>query len=144
MSASTISTIIARSPIRGAQPSLPVHVYETSGHGFNNEGGAAYDAPSAELARRRAAMLESLRAYFAANGFDANWDAIEGMADDELVITLCMVCPFDPAEKQALLEAATPVHRADTLITLLQMGAHGSPSAARSSGEDDDTPRTPS
>ena len=47
------------------------------------------------------ALLSALRAYFTANGFDANWTAIEGMADDELVVTLCMVCPFDPLEKQA-------------------------------------------
>ena len=48
--------------IRGAQPDVPVHVYETGGHGFNNEGGPAYDAPSADLARRRTLEL------FAANG----------------------------------------------------------------------------
>ncbi len=29
------------------------------------------------------------------------------MADNDLVVTLCMVCPFEPAEKQALLEADT-------------------------------------
>ncbi len=48
--------------IRRAQPGLPIHVYETGGHGFNNEGGPAYDAASAELARRRTLEL------FAANG----------------------------------------------------------------------------
>lgn len=73
----------------------------------------------------RDVLLTSLRSYFTANGFDANWDAIEGMDDDALVVTLCMVCPFDPLEKQALLEAADPAVRADTLVTLLRMGAHG-------------------
>lgn len=48
--------------IRGRQPHLPIHVYETGGHGFNNEGGPAYDRASAELARRRTLEL------FAANG----------------------------------------------------------------------------
>ena len=47
------------------------------------------------------------------------------MGDNELVVTLCMVCPFEPLEKQALLEAADSSARADTLVTLLQMGAHG-------------------
>jgi Lon protease-like protein len=42
-----------------------------------------------------------------------------------LVITLCMVCPFEPAEKQALLEAGTETERARTLLTLLEMGAIG-------------------
>jgi Lon protease-like protein len=34
-----------------------------------------------------------------------------------------MVCPFEPAEKQALLEAPTEADRAATLLALLQMGA---------------------
>ena len=75
---------------------------------------------------QRATLVTALRQYFDANGFDANWSAIEDMADDELVVTLGMVCPFDPVEKQALLEAAEPAARADTLVALLQMGAHRS------------------
>ena len=40
-----------------------------------------------------------------------------------LVTTLAMVCPFEPAEKQALLEAPTDAERAAALLMLLQMGA---------------------
>ena len=72
----------------------------------------------------RDALLVALRAYFQARGFEANWDAIEQMPDDMLVVTLAMVCPFEPAEKQALLEAATPAERAHALLALLTMGAH--------------------
>ena len=36
-----------------------------------------------------------------------------------------MICPFEPCEKQALLEAADPEQRAKVLIALLQMGALG-------------------
>jgi len=36
-----------------------------------------------------------------------------------------MVCPFEPAEKQALLEAPTEAERGATLLALLQMGAAG-------------------
>ena len=74
---------------------------------------------------QRAALLTALRQYFTVNGFDANWTAIENMPDGELVVSLCMVCPFGVAEKQALLEAADPGRRAETLLALLQMGAHG-------------------
>jgi Lon protease-like protein len=49
------------------------------------------------------------------------------MQDDELVVTLCMVCPFGAAEKQALLEASDTTDRAETLLALLRMGAHGIP-----------------
>jgi len=72
----------------------------------------------------RDGILDALRAYFTARGFDANWDAINEMPDDALVTTLAMVCPFDPAEKQALLEASGTPGRASTLMTLLRMGAH--------------------
>ena len=72
----------------------------------------------------RDALVDALRAYFATRGFDANWEAIDEMPDDALVSTLSMVCPFDPAEKQALLEAPDTTERAATLLTLLRMGAH--------------------
>ncbi len=84
----------------------------------------------------RATLMTALRAYFAKRGFDANWDAIDGMADDDLVLTLCMVCPFEPAAKQALLEAASGAARAETLLAILRIDAY---EAGRA--EDDDTPR---
>jgi len=70
-------------------------------------------------------ILAALRAYFAARAVDANWDAIGRMDDDALVVTLSMACPFEPVEKQALLEAATVADRAATLLALLRMGAAG-------------------
>ncbi|GGG33271.1 peptidase S16 [Caldovatus sediminis] len=79
----------------------------------------------------RAALLEALRAYFRARGIDANWEAIERTADAMLVTTLSMVCPFDPREKQALLEAPDACARARMLIALLRIGAHGPASAPR-------------
>ncbi len=73
----------------------------------------------------RDVLIRALRRFFHSRGFDANWDAIEQMPDDMLVVTLCMVCPFEPVEKQALLEAGTEADRARTLVTLLEMGAAG-------------------
>jgi uncharacterized protein len=71
----------------------------------------------------REALVGALRGYFARRGFEANWEAIRRIPDDMLVITLAMICPFEPAEKQALLEARTEADRAVTLLALLQMGA---------------------
>jgi Lon protease-like protein len=79
------------------------------------------DRPPAGIERE--AILSALRAYFTRRSVDANWDAIRGLSDDGLVITLAMACPFEAVEKQALLEAPTDVDRASTLLALLQMGA---------------------
>ena len=72
----------------------------------------------------RANLLQVLRAYFVRRGIDANWDAIYQMPDETLVTTLAMVCPFDPVEKQALLESANPADRFATLLTLLHIDGH--------------------
>jgi len=84
----------------------------------------------------REALMVALRAYFTQRGFDANWDAIDAMADDALVVTLCMVCPFEPVAKQALLEALTFADRVDTLLAILRIDAHDA-----LSGDDDTSPR---
>lgn len=75
----------------------------------------------------RGALMTALRAYFTQRGFDANWDAIDAMADDELVLTLSMVCPFEPAAKQAILEAPTFHERVETLLAILRIDAYDSP-----------------
>jgi Lon protease-like protein len=73
----------------------------------------------------REKIMIALRGYFHNRQVNANWEAIKGLSDDALVITLAMACPFEPVEKQALLEAPTDSDRADTLLALLQMGAAG-------------------
>ena len=75
------------------------------------------------VAVEREALLTALRGYFTQRNVDANWDVIRRMPDDSLVVTLAMVCPFEPAEKQALLEAPAEADRAAMLLTLLRMGA---------------------
>ncbi|MFN0184985.1 MAG: LON peptidase substrate-binding domain-containing protein [Aquabacterium sp.] len=81
--------------------------------------------PPAEVADfDRAGLLTTLRGYFLRRGFDANWDAIGKMPDDTLVVTPAMVCPFDAAEKQALLEAPDEDARARTLRMLLEIDTH--------------------
>jgi hypothetical protein len=70
----------------------------------------------------REELIHHLREFFSHRGIDANWDAIEQADDDSLVTALAMVCPFEPSEKQALLEARDFAARAETLLALLQMG----------------------
>lgn len=83
------------------------------------------DVAASAIDLERDKLLAALKGYFAQRGVDANWDAIRRMSDDALVVTLAMACPFEPVEKQALLEAPTTAERAATLLALLQMGAAG-------------------
>jgi len=71
----------------------------------------------------RPALLGALKPYFQARGIEANWDAVEQTPDALLVTMLAMVCPFEPPEKQALLEASEGPERAEMLVALLRMGA---------------------
>jgi len=88
---------------------------------------SAYEADitgEPDLTMARDELLAALRSYFGRRGFEANWDAISEMPDDMLLVTLCMACPFEDAEKQALLEAPTQGDRAQTLLALLLMDQH--------------------
>lgn len=86
---------------------------------------ADLDVAAPPPALDREALVGALRPYFRARGIEANWDAVEQTEDSMLVTTLCMVCPFDVREKQALLEAQDAGDRAAMLIALMRMGSHG-------------------
>jgi hypothetical protein len=92
----------------------------------------AYDAFAADLAPLAAPggfdsaeLLTALRAFLASNDLAADWSSIENAPPESLINSLAMVCPFDAAEKQALLEAATIDDRCATLLTLLRLHAAG-------------------
>lgn len=72
---------------------------------------------------RRARFLGSMRAYFKEQGFDTDWRAVERASATDLLTSLAMACPFEPAEKQALLEAVSQEDQFKTLEGLLTMGA---------------------
>ncbi len=80
------------------------------------------DEPAGDI--DRAQLLETLGAYFAANGIEGDWKAIEETEDERLVTSLAMVCPFAAPEKQALLEAMTLSERARAMTAIMAMAAH--------------------
>ena len=69
----------------------------------------------------RSEFLLSLRKYFDIMSMDANWDAIEEAPCERLVTSIAMICPFEPPEKQALLEAPTLENRVEILTALVNM-----------------------
>ncbi len=72
----------------------------------------------------REELLAALRLYFGRHGLKADWAAIEKAPNDKLVTSLAMLCPFEPSEKQVLLEASTLTLRAEAMTTILRLGAH--------------------
>ena len=86
-------------------------------------------SPAAPLAAAARADLEStLRIFLETQDLSADWDAIRSADDESLVNTLCAVCPFTTAERQALLEAPLLAERSATLSTLMRF--------ARGEGDD--------
>ncbi|MDG4650580.1 LON peptidase substrate-binding domain-containing protein [Roseibacterium sp. SDUM158017] len=73
----------------------------------------------------REPFLDLLGRYFEAMSLSTDWESLKE-ADDELLInSLSMLCPFDPEEKQALLEAPSLSTRRETLWTLLEFSLRG-------------------
>ena len=85
-------------------------------------------SPPGEL---KVSLAKVLRGYFDRHGIEADWNAIESAPLAGLVTSLCMICPFEPEEKQALLEASDSGRQARLLIALMEMEAVAEPSASR-------------
>jgi Lon protease-like protein len=69
----------------------------------------------------RGRLLAALKPYLSDRAMKTDWKSIEEAPAETLVSALCMLCPFEPGEKQALLEAHDLKARADALITLLEI-----------------------
>lgn len=70
----------------------------------------------------RALIVERLKRYLQVHSIPVSIEVLQGLSDASLVNSVCMTCPFDPREKQALLECADISGRAETLAKLLQIG----------------------
>jgi uncharacterized protein len=69
----------------------------------------------------RKAVLAALMAYLKANDLKADWEGIENAPNEALVNALAMMSPYDPAEKQAMLEAPDLKTRAEILIAVTEI-----------------------
>ena len=86
--------------------------------------GYAGDLDPTITAVDRTRLIGALRSFFADQPVRIDWQAIEQTADDRLIVSLAMLCPFEAAEKQILLEAPSPSERARVMIALLESAAH--------------------
>jgi Lon protease-like protein len=78
-------------------------------------------------------LLHALKAYLDRRSLEVDWETAKAAPAEALVNSLAMALPFEPAEKQALLEAATSSERREALVALLEIDA-------ASITDDDDAP----
>jgi len=82
-------------------------------------------APVGEGDFPRDRLLAALRDYLSRRDLKADWRSVMGAEPETLVNALAMLCPFEPAEKQALLEAPGWIDRVSTLVALLEISTAG-------------------
>lgn len=101
--------IAVKTPFRQIRPDYSAYV-----------GDLAADSTS-DFPRDR--LIGALKDYLAHRDLKADWRSVMSAPPETLVNALAMLCPFEPAEKQALIEAPNWNDRVDTLVTLLEMSA---------------------
>jgi len=99
----------------------PYRRADISWEGFENDMGPAENDAGFD----RDGFLALLRRYLAAREMDAEWGDLDNAEDEVLINSLSMLCPLEPEEKQALLEAPSLPTRRKTLATLLEIALHG-------------------
>lgn len=78
------------------------------------------------MGERASLELESRR-FAERQGYAVDWSAVSRLDDEALVNGIAQIAPFDPAAKQALLEADTLSERAELTVQLMQFfGRHDS------------------
>lgn len=73
----------------------------------------------------RAEFMNLLGRFFDDRGLSTDWESLQEAEDELLINSLSMLCPFDPEDKQALLEAPSLSTRRETLVTLIEYALRG-------------------
>ena len=71
----------------------------------------------------RNSFLEILKKYLDSAQIASDWEVLKKAKEEVLVNSLSMLCPFEPDEKQVLLEADTIRSRLDVLVTLMKLSS---------------------
>lgn len=89
--------------------------------GFGRDMGTTEKDPEFD----RKPFMEMLCRFFEEKGLSTDWDSLSDAEDELLINSLSMLCPFEPEDKQALLEAPSLTTRRETLTTLIQFALRG-------------------
>lgn len=115
---SGISRYRIKSEVEGFTPYIRCQV---DWAGFDRDLGPAEHDPDFD----REKLLRVLSRYFEANSLSTDWSSLKEAEDELLINSLSMLCPFDPEDKQALLEAPSLATRRETLVTLIEFALRG-------------------
>ncbi len=75
----------------------------------------------------REIFFDVLKRFFDSHQIRTDWDSLRVASDEKLIALLAMAIDFDPAEKQALLEAKNWIERSEVLIALMEMSLRSGP-----------------
>ena len=67
----------------------------------------------------RASLESESRKFADAQGYAVDWEGVARLDDEALVNGIAQIAPFDPASKQALLEATTLAERCELIVQLM-------------------------
>lgn len=99
----------------------PYRCCEVSWQGFERDLGPAETDSGFDRER----FFKLLGQYFEAEELQTDWDSLREAEDELLINSLSMLCPFEPEDKQALLEAPSLETRRETLVTLIEFAMRG-------------------
>lgn len=99
----------------------PYRRCEVEWTGFSKDLGSAEQ----DLEFDRKSFLDLLLRFFEQQNLSTDWGSLEDAEDELLINSLSMLCPFEPEDKQALLEAPSLSTRRETLVTLLEFAMRG-------------------
>lgn len=69
---------------------------------------------------QRGGFEQEAREFAAVQGYSVDWESVKRLDDHSLINGVSQIAPFDPASKQALLEAPSLGERCELLVQLMQ------------------------
>jgi uncharacterized protein len=105
----------------GAELVIPTPYRQLRARYDRFEGDLAEDEASQAPKAARERFASALKRYLNRRELDIDWETAQSAPLEALVNSLAMGLPFEPAEKQALLEAPDLTGRFETLSTLLEI-----------------------
>ena len=117
----TLSGISRFRVVQEVQGFTPYRRCEASWAGFDRDMGPCEKDSGLD----RPKFLTLLGKFFKSQGLSTDWESIREAEDELLINSLSMLCPFEPEDKQALLEAPSLGTRRETLVTLIEFELRG-------------------